>query len=119
MAKSASDVLEVLLLAREAGIGDVDIVPLFETIDDLQNAPRIVDDLARIPGDRHHLGQRVAFKRSWLDIRIQIKTVDIFAHSGRSSQLNTKLLKSQIVMALCCGSSTVVEAPLVAAWART
>ena len=58
MAKSASDVLEVLLLAREAGIGDVDIVPLFETIDDLQNAPRIVDDLASIPWYRHHLGQR-------------------------------------------------------------
>lgn len=58
MAKSASDVLEVLLLGREAGIDDVDIVPLFETIEDLQNAPRIVDGLASIDWYRQHLGQR-------------------------------------------------------------
>ena len=54
MAKSAS-CREVLLLAREAGIGDVDIVPLFETIDDLQNAPQSLMTL-RAPG-RHHLEQ--------------------------------------------------------------
>ena len=102
MAKSASDVLEVLLLAREAGIGDVDIVPLFETIDDLQNAPRSLMTLRAFPGTGITLEARRR-PRVMVDIRIQIKTVDIFAHSGRSSPLSTKLLKSQIVTASCCG----------------
>jgi phosphoenolpyruvate carboxylase len=62
-AESVSDVLEVALLAREAGIlrfdaqtGGVrcafDIVPLFETIADLRGAPQTVASLLAHPGYR-------------------------------------------------------------------
>ncbi|WP_265265859.1 phosphoenolpyruvate carboxylase [Spirulina subsalsa] len=52
MSNDASDVLEVLLLAQEAGLYDpatgkssLKIVPLFETVDDLQRAPGIMRSL--------------------------------------------------------------------------
>ena len=58
MASDVSDVLAVLLLAKEARLADlrpdsdgeggwsrVDVVPLFETIEDLENAPRVLDTL--------------------------------------------------------------------------
>ena len=56
MSNDASDVLEVLLLAKEAGLYDpstgistIRIVPLFETVDDLRNAPHITSSLFEIP----------------------------------------------------------------------
>ncbi len=40
MSQAPSDVLTMLLLAHEVGVAhDVDLVPLFETIDDLERAP--------------------------------------------------------------------------------
>ncbi len=52
-ARSASDVLETLLLLKEAGLArarpepalDLDVVPLFETIGDLDAAPAVLDVL--------------------------------------------------------------------------
>ena len=56
MTNSASDVLEVLLLAQEAGLYDpatggntIRIVPLFETVDDLKRAPGIMSQLFELP----------------------------------------------------------------------
>eukprot|EP00955_Chlamydomonas_euryale_P085492 364100-Chlamydomonas_euryale.AAC.70 len=41
MARTASDVLAVVLLQRECGVKDfLRVVPLFETLDDLTNAPQ-------------------------------------------------------------------------------
>ena len=58
-ADGVSDVLEVALLLKEAGLLrprerelDVNIVPLFETIDDLRNCGRVMDDLLGVPGIR-------------------------------------------------------------------
>ncbi len=55
MTNDASDVLEVLLLAKEAGLYDpatavntLRIVPLFETVEDLKNAPGIMDSLFKM-----------------------------------------------------------------------
>ena len=49
----ASDVLGVLLMAKDAGVADrLDIVPLFETIADLQAAPGIMEQLFAQPGLR-------------------------------------------------------------------
>ncbi len=51
MARGTEDLLRVLLLAREAGLVDlaadpplstIDVVPLFETLDDLERAPSVV-----------------------------------------------------------------------------
>ncbi len=58
--EDASDLLEVLLLQKEAGllrgtlddsaVGDLIVVPLFETIEDLRNAARIMRDFYALPG---------------------------------------------------------------------
>ena len=65
MAAGASDVLAVLLLAKEAGLADhpaqrfgLDIVPLFETIDDLAAAPAMMACLFENDAYRRHLSGR-------------------------------------------------------------
>jgi phosphoenolpyruvate carboxylase len=56
MTKEVSDVLTVLLLARWAGCaGGPPIVPLFETLEDLEAAPRILTELFGLPVYRAHL----------------------------------------------------------------
>ncbi len=55
MAESVSDILEPLLLAREVGFRVLP-VPLFETLDDLTNGPRIVWELLSLPEYRAVLG---------------------------------------------------------------
>jgi phosphoenolpyruvate carboxylase len=70
MASDVSDVLAVLLLAKEAGLvkvqsdtpavvaSSVDVVPLFETIEDLENAPQILDTLLSNPVYRANVDAR-------------------------------------------------------------
>jgi phosphoenolpyruvate carboxylase len=55
MTNDVSDVLEVMLLAKEAGLYDpatgsttIKIVPLFETVEDLQRAPTIMETLFQL-----------------------------------------------------------------------
>ena len=56
MCESACDVLTVLLLARWTGSDNgLQIVPLFETIEDLQAAPSILETLYSLPVYREHL----------------------------------------------------------------
>jgi phosphoenolpyruvate carboxylase len=64
-ADSVSDILEVAVMLKEAGLMqphegrlDVDIVPLFETIGDLQRCGRIMDDLLGLPAYRRLLASR-------------------------------------------------------------
>ncbi|ALF57548.1 phosphoenolpyruvate carboxylase [Corynebacterium pseudotuberculosis] len=67
MAESASDILEPMVLLKEFGLikiqeghltGHIDVIPLFETIDDLQNGAKILQDLWQIPLYRSYLEQR-------------------------------------------------------------
>ena len=56
MCQSAADVLSVLLLARWMDCDEgLQIVPLFETIEDLQAAPAIFESLLTLPLYRDHL----------------------------------------------------------------
>jgi phosphoenolpyruvate carboxylase len=56
MARGPADVLTVLLLARWAGCDEaLAIVPLFETLDDLGAAPRILRELFALEAYRSHL----------------------------------------------------------------
>lgn len=59
MTRSCDDLLGIFLLARYAGFGaerlDLQVVPLFETIDDLRAAPQILDELLRVPLARRSL----------------------------------------------------------------
>ena len=56
MSHEVSDLLEVLLLAKEAGLYDtatgtsaLHVVPLFETVEDLQKAPAVLKHLFELP----------------------------------------------------------------------
>ena len=56
MSHDVSDLLEVLLLAKEAGLYDpgtcismLRVVPLFETVEDLQKAPKVLTELFELP----------------------------------------------------------------------
>jgi phosphoenolpyruvate carboxylase len=65
MTQSASDLLEVLVLAKETGVyrlhsdgtveTDLNVAPLLETIDDLIAGPRIMEALFQMPMYRNHL----------------------------------------------------------------
>ncbi|MGV3240837.1 phosphoenolpyruvate carboxylase, partial [Streptococcus hyovaginalis] len=67
MTQSPSDILEVLVLAKEAGIyrlhadgtveSHLNVAPLLETIDDLIAGPKIIETLFRMPVYREHLRQ--------------------------------------------------------------
>jgi phosphoenolpyruvate carboxylase len=59
MCQSASDVLTMLLFAREVGVQDhVDLVPLLETVDDLHAARDIMSTLFDDPAYRAYLAGR-------------------------------------------------------------
>jgi phosphoenolpyruvate carboxylase len=60
MSQYPSDVLTMLLFAREVGVADhIDLVPLFETIDDLTNAPDVMNTLFTNSAYRAHLQRRL------------------------------------------------------------
>ncbi len=59
MSRAPSDVLTLLLLAKEVGIADhLDLAPLFETVDDLDRAPGTMTALLDMPEYRAHLDVR-------------------------------------------------------------
>jgi phosphoenolpyruvate carboxylase len=59
MTSSISNMLEVLLMAKDAGLlGRIDIVPLFETVADLDNAPGIMAALFQNEAYCKHLDLR-------------------------------------------------------------
>lgn len=67
MASTVSDVLSVLLLAKESGLASlqtgawtsvIDVVPLFETIADLENAPTVLNSLLSNDTYRNYVASR-------------------------------------------------------------
>ena len=58
MAEGASDVLEALLLAKEAGVANIDVAPLFETLTDLDAAPAVMRTLFDSPAYWQHVSGR-------------------------------------------------------------
>jgi phosphoenolpyruvate carboxylase len=59
MTEHVSDVLGVLVMARDAGCADgLDVVPLFETIADLARAPEVLERLLTNGPYREHLTRR-------------------------------------------------------------
>ena len=63
--------LETVLLLREAGLvrpldehpSALDVVPLFETIDDLARPPAVLDELLRLPTYRRLVASRATGRR--------------------------------------------------------
>jgi len=104
MARSAADVLAVLALARYGGLTNegrvpLDVAPLFETVDDLTNAPATLRALLDDPVYRDHLASRG--DRQWVMLgysdsgkdggtlasrwglqRAQVELLDVAAEAG-------------------------------------
>ena len=67
MTHGVSDILEVLLLAKEVGLGsDIDVVPLFETIGDLEGCGDLMRALFGASAYRAHLESRGNFQEIML-----------------------------------------------------
>ena len=58
MTRSADDILRLFKLSKLAGVYEIDLVPLFETIEDLENSSRILGDLWSDVEYRRHLKGR-------------------------------------------------------------
>lgn len=58
MTRGASDVLEVLVLAKQRGVTAIDATPLFETLADLDAAPEVMRRLFGIEPYRRHVERR-------------------------------------------------------------
>lgn len=97
MAGSASDILAVQLLLKEAGVRrPMRVVPLFETLDDLDHAGEVIESLLALPGYRERLQgpQEVMIGYSdsakdagtlaaaWAQYRAQEALVDICSRQG-------------------------------------
>ncbi|NMG73218.1 phosphoenolpyruvate carboxylase [Aromatoleum diolicum] len=101
-----SDLLELALLLKEAGLLrpheqalDVNIIPLFETIEDLANAPSVMDRLFALPGYKRLLASRDDMQEvmlgysdsnkdggfltsGWALYKAEIGLVEVFARHG-------------------------------------
>jgi phosphoenolpyruvate carboxylase len=63
MTHKKEDILELLTLVKKAGLfGKLDLVPLFETIEDLRECPRVMTELYAHPLYRKHLAARGHFQ---------------------------------------------------------
>jgi len=68
MARQASDVLAVELLLKASGLrSPLPVVPLFETLDDLDRAEQVVDQLLTIPQYLEHLQGRMMIMIGYSD----------------------------------------------------
>ena len=85
--RSADDLLRVLLLAREGGLVDlsrepplsrIDIVPLFETLEDLEHAPLVVRSLLDDPIWQRHLTARGRHQEVMLGYSDSAKDAGLF-----------------------------------------
>jgi phosphoenolpyruvate carboxylase len=82
MTSCAADVWDVLLLARQTGLVEphgrrlqsrIDVIPLFETIDDLDEGPRILEELFADPLYRRILRGRRDFQEVMLGYSDSVK----------------------------------------------
>ncbi len=58
MTEGVSDILEALVLAKQAGVSAIDATPLFETEADLRAAPGVMERLFAVPAYRRHVERR-------------------------------------------------------------
>ncbi|MBZ0275762.1 MAG: phosphoenolpyruvate carboxylase [Anaerolineae bacterium] len=83
MSQQPSDILALLLLAREVGVqDDIDLVPLFETIDDLHHAPDVMENLFQNEQYHRHLETRAAQHKHGLRQQIMIGYSDSSKDGG-------------------------------------
>lgn len=95
--QSVNHVLEVLLLLYWCGVEEdaipMNIVPLFESIDDLKNAPRIMKDLYENPYYSAHLQSREKFQTIMLGYSDGTKDGGYLTANWAIYQAKTRLKK--------------------------
>ncbi len=96
----ASDLLEVLLLANLTGVSDIDIVPLFETVEDLRNASELLTNLFKNDVYKEHLKSRSNFQE------IMLGYSDSNKDSGYFSA-NVELYKAQQSIVEVCRKNNI------------
>jgi phosphoenolpyruvate carboxylase len=96
MTTMASNLLEVLLLAKDSHLfGRIDIVPLFETVEDLDHAPRIMASLFENQAYYKHLAVRGMRQQIMIGYSDSNK-------DGGYLQANWLLFKAQRTLARLC-----------------
>ena len=109
MTAGASDLLEPLLLAREAGLArldgdavrsDLQVVPLFETIDDLDRCGELMRGLFALPVYRRHLA-------AWGDLQQVMVGYSDSNKDGGFVTANWKLYEAQRALASACRDAGV------------
>lgn len=109
MSHAASDLLEVLVLLRETGLwvrtGEgvrcpIDVVPLFETVDDLDGSERVMNELFEDPIYALQLGARGRFQEIMLGYSDSNKDGGYWA-------ANWKLYRAQDELARACRDAGV------------
>lgn len=97
MARAVSDLLEVLFFCKETGITGLPIVPLFETIDDLQACSTILDAAFQLPIYRAHVRachdqQQVmlGYSDSSKDGGILTSSWELYQAQGRLAELGAR-----------------------------
>ena len=101
MTTEVSNVLEVLLFARDADLaGQIDVVPLFETVEDLLNAPDVMRALFTNGSYAAHLAQRG--KRQQIMIGYSDSNKD-----GGYLRANWMLFRAQRALAVVCDEHDV------------
>ncbi len=102
MAQSVSDILEPMVLLKEVGLiqadgqgptGSIDIIPLFETIDDLQAGAGILRQLWDLPIYRAYLAQRGNIQEVMLGYSDSNKDGGYFAANWALYDAETDLVK--------------------------
>lgn len=102
MTRGASDVLTVLLLAREAGVLDlphagIDIVPLFETGTDLAHCDQVISDCWAVPSYRAHVTCRQNLQEVMIGYSDSNKDVGFVAANWALYEAQRKLRDCGIV----------------------
>ena len=99
MTEGVSNLLEILVFAKDAGLmGKIDIVPLFETVDDLMAAPEIMKSLFANPVYAEHLKMRGDQQQIMIGYSDSNK-------DGGFMRANWMLFTAQRNMALACAES--------------
>ncbi|MGI1677260.1 MAG: phosphoenolpyruvate carboxylase [Cellvibrionaceae bacterium] len=90
MAKATSDVLAVTLLLKEFGCAPLPVAPLFETLDDLDNAAGIMTALLSTPVYRDSIGDKQMIMIGYSD---SAKDAGVMAASWAQYRAQEALLK--------------------------
>lgn len=103
MTQSVNDILGIYLLAKYGGLFadkegvctcNLPIMPLFETIDDLQNAPGIMKELFNIPLIRHSILNQHGSQEVMIGYSDSNKDGGFFTSNWELSKAQTRLTKT-------------------------